>query len=483
MLYNAFKRAVDRFPENIAVVADGQRLTYAALDAGIDALASQLCNRGLSSGDAVLVLLPNSVEFVTSIFALMKCGMVAVPVNTRFPAQEIEYYIETSGARAVVHTAEHGAMLETIAPGVCAIDIATLTDGLPLGESVAGLPEVTPQMSALYMYSSGSTGKPKRVTRTHQQIFSEAHALTETIALSERDAILCTVPLYHAHGFSNTMMAALLNGGKLVIMSGEFNPREALRAVEREGITIYPAVPFMFKMIGETFFKQMPDIRSLRLAFSAGAALPHEIWERFKQTFDVDVRQLYGSSETGAVAINYQGGEGSQASVGLPLQGVVIEVLDEAGQPLGADQVGEIAINSPAMTHQYDGLPDVTAECFKHEWFMPGDLATKDASGRIYITGRKKLLINVAGYKVDPLDVETVIKDYPKVADVVVVGTPDANYGEMVKAVVVAGEACNPQEIIDHCAARLAEYKVPKRVEFRDEIPRSPLGKVLRKYL
>ena len=204
---------------------------------------------------------------------------------------------------------------------------------------------------------------------------------------------------------------------------------------------------------------------------------------KFKSRLGAMLQQLYGSTETGALTLNLDSAEGTEESVGKPLQGITITILDEDRQPVPDGEIGEIAIRSPAMTTQYDGLAEMTAECFGDGYFFPGDLAAKNAQGQIYIKGRKKLLIIVAGNKVDPLDVEAVIKGHHKVQDAVVLGQAHPNYGEMVKAVVVADAGVSQEEIIALCAKHLAEYKVPKVVEFRSEIPRSPLGKILRKYL
>lgn len=508
MLYAEFRGVVARSPDKVAITVGNRSLTYRALDARIRYVASVLHENGVREQEAVLLLVPNGIEFVTAVFAILSLRAVVVPVNTRFPPDEIRFYLDSSGARTVIHASDADveaipASVTRIGMGmhlaeeeVCASGhglVAALThrgaasrarcpDGAcyrePASNSVA--PE---ELAALYMYSSGSTGKPKRVMRTHAQLIGERQALAATIHLTESDRILCTVPLYHAHGFGNCLLAALLTGGTLVIVPGEFNPRETLRALDSESISIYPAVPFMFKMLTEIFLKTIPDLRHLRLAFSAGAAMPDYVGQRFQEIYGVPVRQLYGSTETGAISINYAGGAGTEASVGLALSGIRIDIVDESGTPVRHGEVGLVAVKSPAMTHQYDGLPEMTAECFVGGYFLPGDMGCKDEQGYLYIKGRKKLLINVAGNKVDPLDVEAVIGRHAKVSEVVVVGEADPIYGERVKAVVVANETCEASEIIQYCAAQLAEYKVPKLVEFRNDIPRSPLGKILRKYL
>ena len=485
MFYQAFNKIVKQSPHQTAVVSAGNKVSYLELDNAVQNFVSVLQQNNVRQGSAVLIILPNSLEFVVAVFAVMALRAIAVPVNTKFPADEIKYYFDSSHAGAVIHAGLSDAVSDVVASGnKIAINFADLT-AAPGHNSTAGIVEHTISSSdaAIYMYSSGSTGKPKRVTRTHGQLIAEAVALTATLDLTADDNILCTVPLYHAHGFGNCLMASLLNGGTLVLTPGEFNSREVTRLLERCEITIYPAVPFMFKMLGETFYKVKPILPKLRLLVSAGAALQAEIYESFEKVFNKQIMQLYGSTETGAVAVNYLPERDTSASVGRPLHGFEVDILDESGTPVADGSIGEIAIRAPSMTHQYDGLPEITAECFVNNYFLPGDLGMKDVNGAIYIKGRKKLLINVAGNKVDPLDVEAVISKHPKVQDVVVLGQPDALYGEMVKAVVVSRGECSVDEITSFCAAHLIEYKVPKLVVFRSEIPRSPLGKILRKYL
>jgi len=481
MIHEYFKQIAQQHPEKPAIISGKQVISYAELLDRIDGLSAALAESGVKKGDAVGVLLPNSVDFVASILAIMACRAIAVPVNTRFQAAEVKYYLETSSACKVIHGDKAEALLESISTPIEKINLDKQsmagTKGTPEAAVAGG------EVPALHMYSSGSTGKPKRVTRTQTQLMAEYRALAATIELSDQDVVLCTVPLYHAHGFNNCMFAALMSGGTLVLMEGDFNPREAVKLIEGSGVTIYPAVPFMIKMIAESFYPAKPDLSGIRLVFTAGAPLAKEIAERFRNTFGKTVKQLYGSTETGAICINYDGDTTTEESVGKPLKGVQVDILDENGELVSAGSLGEVAVRSPAMTRQYDDLPTLTEECFRDGYYLSGDLGLVDAEGRLFIKGRKKLFINVAGNKVDPLDVETVIKTHPKIREVVVVGMPHSNYGEMVKAVVVADEGCSEEEIIALCEQQFAWYKVPKKVEFRSEIPRSPLGKILRKHL
>lgn len=480
MIFESLDKVASGRLGKVAIIDGGRQVTYGVLLRDIRRLVTQLEQAGVKRGDAVALLIPNSIDFAEATFAVMAIGAVVVPINIRYQPDEVNYYLETSDVRMVLYSKEASSVVLAISEAICRclVPIESGSDNPSISELSAQA-----DLPAIHMYSSGSTGKPKRVTRTQGNLLAEYKALAGTIDLSEEDRILCTVPLYHAHGFGNCLFASLLSGATLVIMQGEFNPREATRLIAEQRITLYPAVPFMFKMIADSFYSVIPDLSSVRLFFSAGAPLPIEVGSAFEKKFTAKIRQLYGSTETGAVAINFDGIEGSETSVGTPLNGICIDVLDEAGQCVLADELGEVAIKSPAMTCQYDGLEEMTKECFHDGYFFPGDLGAFDKNGRLYIKGRKKLLINVAGNKVDPVDVENVIKGHPQVHDVVVLGQPHSIYGEMVKAVVVGESTLTQEEIIELCVQHLVEYKVPKVIEFRSEIPRSPLGKILRKYL
>jgi long-chain acyl-CoA synthetase len=339
-------------------------------------------------------------------------------------------------------------------------------------------------LSGVYMFSSGSTGKSKRVTRTQEQLVLECDALRERLELGAQDRILCTVPLFHAHGFCNAMLAALLNGGALILPEGEFNPRATAKLLCDQAVTVYPAVPFLLQLLTETQFDAALDLSALRWAISAGVALPQTVAEQFSSRFGKPVHQLYGTTETGVIAVQAPAVTKPE-SVGQPLAGTQIVIRDEQGAALPVGQQGEVWVSAASATKAYDGLPEMTARCFDGNWFGTGDLGYLDQDGDLFITGRTKLVINVAGLKVDPLEIEAVLKLHPAVADVVVLGVPHGALGEKVKAAVVLAEGrhCSEQELLAHAGARLADYKLPKLIEFITEIPRSALGKVLRKDL
>jgi long-chain acyl-CoA synthetase len=307
-------------------------------------------------------------------------------------------------------------------------------------------------------------------------------AFGKTVNTTADDVFLCVVPLSHAHGLGNGLVAATLVGATLVVHE-RFDRRRFLTSAEQDGVTIVPGSPFMFKILAETKTPQEPDLSRIRLCFTAGAPLTHEVFEACRERFGLDIRQLYGTTETGAASINLADDlDESWSSVGAPLAGVEIGVFGPDGEPLPPEVEGAIGIRSPAMFDGYEN-EELNTNALRDGRFFAGDRGKLDAEGRLYITGRDTLFINLAGNKVDPAEVESALCEHPKVSECVVLGVTQAGGDEFVKAVVVATEPCEASELLTFCRGRIADFKLPRIIEFRDEIPRNPLGKVLRKYL
>ena len=482
-IWSRLKDTAVEMPKRTALITDtGENLAYLEVVERIARCAAGLQASECVAGNAVVVMLDNSLDFVIACFAVWMLGAIVVPVNPHYKDDEIRHIFESISPKLVLHSQSLRMLVITALPGVPHFEsTAALEIGSPLKNINA-----YPSAPALHMFSSGTTGKPKRVTRSQTQLLCEFDALAKSINVGPSDRFLCTIPLYHAHGFCTAMVAGLLSGAGMVLAKGEFNARATVALLERYHITIYPSVPLMIRMLSEIRFSAPPALAHLRLVFSAGAPLPKAVASRFAERFNITVGQLYGSTESGAVTLNIHHQADKPESVGRPLAGFEIQIRSELGQKLPPRQLGEIWVRTPATTLAYDGLPELSADVFVGEYFFTGDLGWNDEDGDLYISGRKKLLINVAGNKVDPLEVEEVLGAHPSVAEVVVIGKPHRAYGEMVKAVVVSACADMPEDpevLLSFCAERLAEYKIPKVIEFRDEIPRSPLGKILRKYL
>ncbi|MEA2401280.1 MAG: long-chain acyl-CoA synthetase [Thermoleophilaceae bacterium] len=495
MLTELLYQSASSRPDDVALVYRDERVTHADLLDRVERLAAGLAAEGIGPGDAVALLLPNDPTFVASYYAISGLGAVVVPVNPAFKQDELEFYFRQCDVRAVISDDRSAGVCERIVaawdepaqviPTSDAHGQAHTLDMLMQSEP-ARLEPRSPDEPAVYMFSSGSTGRPKRVARTHGQLRGESEYYA-WMGMTPEDKIFCTIPLFHTYGMGCCMLAATRTGATLVMLEDP-NPfllrrQRALELLEAEGATIYPGVPFNFRLMAEA--PASADLSTVRLAFSAGTALPRPFFDAFLEKFGVPVRQLYGCTEAGTLTVNLDDDPvASFESVGAPVDGVEVLIEDEEGELVPHGTVGEIAVKSPGLTNGYSDMDELNRQAFRDGFFLSGDLGKLDEDGRLTITGRKKLLIEVGGYKVDPIEVEDVVIAHPKVAEAVVVGVETKVQGEeLVKAVVVPNDELDERDLIGFCQQRLANFKVPQVVEFREEIPKSPLGKILRKYL
>jgi long-chain acyl-CoA synthetase len=470
-------RSASSRPDSLAVVHRDERVTYAALVDRVERLAAGLAAQGIGPGDAVALLLPNDPTFVASYHAIAGLGAVVAPTNPAFKQDELEFYFRKSGVRAVITDDRGAEVCESIVAGWDEPARVISTTGVEelMRSEPARLEPRSADEPLVYLFSSGSTGRPKRVPRTNGQVCAEADFYPQ-IGIGPDDKIFCTVPLFHSYGMGFCLLAAAGTGAALVLLEDP-NPfllrrQRAMEQIEQERATVFPGVPFNYRLMAEA--PETADLSSLRLCFSAGTALPRSVFDAFTSKFGVPVRQHYGCTEAGSLTANLDEDPGASfETVGTPMGPVELRIVD-----------GEVAVKSPAQTSGYSDMEDLNREAFRDGFFLTGDLGQLDEAGRLTITGRKKLLIEVGGYKVDPIEVEDVVESHPGVGEAVVVGVETDQPGEqVVKAVVVPSEEFEERELIGFCQQRLANYKVPRVVEFREEIPRSPLGKILRKYL
>jgi long-chain acyl-CoA synthetase len=495
MLRYLYEHAAVR-PDHLAVVYRDERIGFGELVERIERLAAGLTDRGIGPGDAVALLLPNDPSFVVSWHAITGLGAIVVPVNPSFKHDELEFTFRRSDVKAVISDERTAGVCERIVAGfdrpvevipTSAAHGPSLTlDKLIEGSTPARLEERSPDEIYLYQFSSGSTGRPKRVPRTHAQCVAEGELYNDTFGRDPEDKVFCAVPMFHTYGMGACLFWSATSGATMVILEDP-NPFlmrrfRALELIEQERATVFPGVPFNFRLMAEA--PAGADLSSLRLVFSAGTALPRSSFEAFGERFGLLVRQLYGSTEAGFMTVNLDPDPvATFESVGTPAGDVEIRIAEDEDDTLGPGE-GEVLVRSPAMTNGYSEMEELNREAFRDGYFYTGDLGRLDDEGRLYLTGRKKLLIEVGGYKVDPIEVQDVVVAHPKVREAVVVGAEGRVEGEeLVKAVVVPNEDIEERELVEFCRERLANFKVPQIVELREEIPKSPLGKVLRKYL
>jgi long-chain acyl-CoA synthetase len=283
-------------------------------------------------------------------------------------------------------------------------------------------------------------------------------------------------------GATLVILEQFMQNGAPVEMPFVFRCPRVLNLIKNEKITILPAVPYIYSILAATPYQTQVDFSTLRLCISAGNFLSKDTFDKFLQRFGIPLRQLYGCTEAGAVAINLEAeADLPYDSIGLPMKNVEIKVMDDDGNELPSGFIGEFVIKSETLTTGYYNLPEVNKEAFQQGHFFTGDLGKKDEQGRLFLTGRKKIFIDTGGHKVDPLEVEDVLMAHPLVEEAVVVGTKGPLDGEMVKAVIVLNGDCKEQDILSFCKDKLADFKTPKLIEFRHALPKNPLGKVLRK--
>lgn len=484
MLYEKLASNAVKYAAHPAIETDADSISYQELVRAVDDFSLQLLKQGFGAKDPLIMLFSNSAEFVIAFYAIAKIGAIAIPLNINFQENELIFYLKDSQAKGLITSPDLTNRYANIISETevqCLLltyHFAKVEEDLPLTDR---LPDYTGDV--LFQYSSGSTGIPKRVTRTQANLMCEAQCYNTTVSVSENDRILAVVPLYHAHGFGNCMLAATYSGATLIILP-VFKRKKVLNTLISKKITIFPGVPFMYGILAESPSVTGGELQQLRLAFSAGAPLDRGTFDKFYQKFGISVRQLYGSTETGAVTINLDEPiDELSGSIGKPLQGIEVALLNDNNEPVAAGEEGELVVSSKAMTSGYANLDEESNACFQSGRFWTGDIGRMDSRDNLYITGRKKLFINAAGNKVDPAQVEAVINEHPAVSECVVIGVQGQYGQEIVKAVVVSSTECSVDEIKNWCLAKLAAYKVPQVVEFREEIPKSPLGKILRKYL
>ncbi len=506
MLYQMLHQTVTEYPEKTALVYGQSRISYQEFAQQVRGFNQGLKSLGVKQSDCVAMILPNCPEFVIGFSAIASLNAIALLLNPGYKENELEHFLRDSNAKVVITDEVRAEVCyQTISRLEHPIDLIVVGEKPTFGLAFADL--IQPDLGnwqleeaytgdVLYQYSSGSTGRPKRVCRTQENLYHQAYNCIQTLQIQSSDNILSLVPLYHAYGFGECLLATICSGATLVIlepflqdgvpveMPFVFRRARVLELIEQEGITILPAVPYIFSILAAAPPEPYPELPSLRLCISAGNFLSQDIFTKFYQRFGIFIRQLYGCTEAGSVAINLENDpEMEYDSVGLPMHNVEIKVIGDRGQELPPGLEGELVIHSKTLTSGYHNSPEVNKEVFQNGHFFTGDLGRKDERGYLKITGRKRIFIETGGHKVDPFEVEDILVTHPKVEEAVVVGTKQPYTGEIVKAIVVCQQKCLEEELIAYCQEKLADFKIPRIIEFRDQIPRSALGKILRKDL
>ncbi len=480
-------RSAAAHPDQVAIRADEYELTYAGLDDATARVATALREKGLEVGDRVAVMLPNVPAFAVLYFAILRAGGVAVPMNPLLKAREVEFYLTDSGARLIfvaspsVDEVTKGAEPAGAEVVVVSSDAAELIEGHdPLTEVVDRADDDT----AVILYTSGTTGRPKGAELTHHNLARNAAVTAETLVqLGPDDVVMGCLPLFHVFGQTCGLNAAIATGATLTLLA-RFDPKAALEVIQRDRVTVFEGVPTMYGAILHLPDREQYDTSSLRTCISGGSAMPVEILHAFEKAFGTILLEGYGLSETSPVAsFNHPDRERKAGSIGIPILGVEMRLVDDQGAQVEAGQPGEIAVRGHNVMKGYWGRPDETADSMKDGWFVTGDIATVDEDGYYFIVDRKKDVIIRGGMNVYPREVEEVLFEHPAVAEAAVIGIAHDSMGEEIGAAVALkpGATATPEELSAFVKTRLAAYKYPRRVWIVDALPKGPTGKILRR--
>lgn len=525
LLTELIESSVEKWRDHTALVYYGAKWSYRRFWSESERLAAALRRDGVGPGDRVAVYLPNCPLYPIAVFAILRLGAIVVQVSPLYLGQDLTRLLRDSGSKAIV-------TLEILYPNLAKVRadypipvavVARLREfypwfkrpfvnsvlrkrGLPTGlpnegwvhpysvarrtQGSVDLYRADPARTvAVYQYTGGTTGVPKAAMLTHRNLVAnvtQANAWNTT-RVSGSEVILAAIPFFHIYGLTVALLLGLADGAEIVIQTRPDVP-EILQLIDRYQPTQFPGVPALYNS-----FNQQPDIarhriRSIKYCLSGSAPLPLEVARRFEELTGGRVVEAYGLSETSpGTHANPLEGERRPGSIGLPLPSTDQRLVDlETGtRVLAPGEVGELSVRGPQVMLGYFGHPEETAAVLTDGWFRTGDIARIDADGYAYLVDRKKDMVNVGGMKVYPREVEEVLFQHPGVADAAVVGVPDPEHGEVLRAYVVRkpGATVTAEELIAFVRERIAHYKAPRTVEFRDALPRSGVQKVLRRVL
>ena len=521
-IYGILDGSAEKFPSKTASIFYGKKLTYKELKELSDRFANSLKKLGIGKGDKVALLLPNFPGYVISYFGILKSGAVVVPLNPLYTESELEFHFNDSGAETVVTIpmfVEKAAALTKKTP-LKRVIVSYIADFLPfplsfvqklrenpsvkrakktisgellnmkdmISSPATGFKpaQVNPDELGILIYSGGTTGVAKGIMLSHYAVVANAHMIKAWGHLNENERMLAVLPFFHGYGMNVTMNAALLSGMSIVMLP-RFSAREMAKTIDKYKPTQTAVVPTILVALSAVKNVEKYDFSSLKAIWVGAAPLTAAIKENFEKKTGGRAIEGYGLTEAvTAIMANPMKGKHKVGSIGLPFPDVDAKIVSLDGtKDLPPGEVGEIALKTPTVMLGYYNRPEETAKTIKDGWLLTGDIGFMDEEGYFYITDRKKDLIIVGGFNVFPREIDELIYKHPKVKEGITVGVPDEFKGEKIKVFIVLkeGVTATAEEFIEYFKKHLAPYKVPSEVEFRKELPKSAIGKILRRVL
>jgi long-chain acyl-CoA synthetase len=480
--------------DDIVLRAGDLEMTYGELNRAVCGVAASLRARGVSPGDKVALLVPNVPEFTIAYFGILYAGATVVPINVLAAAPEVTYFLKDSDARLlIVHplfeeTGRKGAEPLSV-PVVIAVgeENDDTIGAMAKADPIDGPHPTSPQETAVILYTSGTTGKPKGAELTHSNLLMNCSVVAPKVMppTATGHRALATLPLFHSFGqtvIQNTMIAT---GGSFTLLS-RFTPEDAFELIERDRLTVFAGVPTMYFALLNHRGDRAYDVSSLEICMTGGAPMPVEVMNSFEEKFNVEILEGFGLSETSPISsFTVVGKPRKTGSVGYPVWGVEMCIVNDADEALPDDERGEICIRGHNVMKGYLNRPDATKETLRNGWFHSGDIGLRDSDGCYWIVDRKKDMILRGGFNVYPREVEEVLYEHEDVVEAAVIGVPHESHGEEVKAVVALTEdgKASAEDLKAFCKERLAAYKYPRVVEIVAELPKGPTGKILKREL
>ena len=520
-LYRLFRQSVDRNPDGLATVFFGARMTYRSLGEKVDQFASVLAGLGVNKGDRVALILPNLPIYPIAHFAVLKLGAILTPTNPLYVELELERQLVDSGAETAIildqlyprlaQVRSNTPVKRVIIAGVKEFlpptvgflygfkHKSTLTtqenEGLYLYKDLmrrefppVSAAEVNPDEIAILLYTGGTTGTSKAAVLTHRNLVANVHQTQAWLSdvQEEKEIILCVLPFFHSYGMTTGLHLAILSRCTMILLP-RFELKDVVKQIRKYKATVFCGVPSMYNAINHYSGLKASDVASIRLCISGGAGLPAEIQESFEQLTGGKLVEGYGLSEASPVVlVNPIHGYRKIGTIGIPISSTDARVIDpETYEPLGAGQIGELEVTGPQIMNGYWNRPEETNLVLRDGWLHTGDMAVVDEEGFFSIVDRKKDLILSAGMNIYPREVEEVLHQHPDIVEAAVIGVSSRVRGEAPKAFIVTREGSNldKRQVMQFCQDKLSRFKIPKEIEFREELPKSAVGKVLKRVL
>jgi long-chain acyl-CoA synthetase len=503
---SVLRRSAVNHPDKTALVFQNQRTSYAEMNQRVNRLTNSLLKMGLKKGDRVAVLMHNRPEFIETYFACAKSGGVFVPINNLLKQKELLQIFGYIEPRFLVFDKDFTEIAQSSAPEVKSLEFRIAMEGestafknysdlVDRGDDTEPNINISDEDLISIFLTSGTTGLPKGAMRTHRHDLINMMSCAIELGITRDDRALLLFPFYHVT-FADNLRHILMSNTIVIRREGSFNPEEILEILSTEGITTCQFVPTMITAMLQVADKtDKYDLSRFRLLAYAASPMPVELLKKTMQTFKCQFCQMYGQTETGPLTTALRPEdhvlEGTEAqlarlaSAGRPAVDYEVRIVNQDGKDVAVGEVGEILVRSEAMTIGYWHLPEETAKALQRGWLYTGDFGKFDDAGYVYIVDRKNDMIISGGKNIYPREVEEIIYTHPAVLEAAVIGVPDDYWGEAVKAIVVLkeGMAASEQDIVSLCKQAIASYKKPQSVEFVQQLPKSPTGKILKRVI